>query len=953
MRQFRNLASMVAVLTLIGAAGGVVATAQAAKPPLCTAGRYALPSGSPLGAGGDVIVLNPDRTIAIGDVCDARRAKLRRTRAGTRLKVKFPPGGCAGIAGRVRLTALLTDGCATLTGAIRLPGADPVEVGGDTSECGDDVVDADADEECDGATGCAAGEFCDDICLCRPLLARASKSGTIALTDDGAYVAMVNPEDNSISVFQTSDDTRLSRVTTGDEPWSLVLAADGATAFVANRAAATVVRVSGIDTATPTVSAPVDVGAEPTGLALTPTGARLFVVEFAEGRVSVIDTATMTVTGAITGLTNPRAIAVTNDGDADDTDELVIVPEFFGEPTAGGEGKDTGRTGRVRIYAAADLAPGTPITFDPIDSGFPAGGIITNPSVMTAPNQLWAVALRGDRIYIPSVSASPEGPPRFDNNVFAVVWVGDLTDRSEVRTGAGSTNLTRAVVDSFTAPPARFVLGDIVDMDFIVGTSVSYVVSRGADAVQRVTWDDQAGVTLGSVATRQIDVIGNGAIGRCQAPTGIALSANATRAYLNCWASRRLGVIDLAAQSLLTTVVSSDAPTDEAGQSVTRGRRFYFTGRGRWSNAGGAGAGGLGAAGNETVGGEGWSSCGSCHPDGLTDNITWIFPAGPRQTTSQDGSFSHDGGAQQQRIFNHSGIFDEHHDFEANTRGVSGGLGAITTTMMPADCGTLTLEQQATLPTNLGKAAKEVADDAALAACLNPDWDDIDNFVRTIRPPGRIRTAATSSVANGRALFDTGECAKCHAGPGWTLSRRFFTPSEANNTTLQATDFTRPVGWPATWSYADGGSARKQISTQPAISADATGPAEGAAVAPLQVACVLRNVGTFGIPGDTPATDALELKSTGARAQGRGGYNIPSLYGLSVGAPYLHHGQAPTLGELLTSAAYDFHTNAGNANFSLTLAANPSNVTDLVTYLRAIDADEATVVAPAGFDGCP
>src|SRR5207249_2019708 len=90
---------------------------------------------------------------------------------------------------------------------------------------------------------------------------------------------------------------------------------------------------------------------------------------------------------------------------------------------------------------------------------------------------------------------------------------------------------------------------------------------------------------------------------------------------------------------------------------------------------------------------------------------------------------------------------------------------------------------------------------------------------------------------------------------------------------------------PVTWSYLDGANPRKHISVQPVIAADATGPGEAATIAPPEVACVLRNVGTFGIPGDTAETDALEVKATGARAEGRGGYNIPSLYGLALGRP--------------------------------------------------------------------
>jgi hypothetical protein len=167
-------------------------------------------------------------------------------------------------------------------------------------------------------------------------------------------------------------------------------------------------------------------------------------------------------------------------------------------------------------------------------------------------------------------------------------------------------------------------------------------------------------------------------------------------------------------------------------------------------------------------------------------------------------------------------------------------------------------------------------------------------------------------------------------------------------------DFFAPPAWPATWAYLNNGVPRREISNQPAnIPADPTGPAEATGVAPLQVACVVRNAGTFGVLGDQTATDALEVKNNGARAQGRGGYNIPSLYGLALGAPYLHHGQAQTLDDLFTRNAFAFHTNAGNANFSVVLGSDPQNLTDLKNFLLSIDAGTAEMPPPAGFEACP
>ena len=163
------------------------------------------------------------------------------------------------------------------------------------------------------------------------LLLRASKSGTIDISKDDRVIAMVLPDEDALAIFASDDERLLARVATGDEPSAVVLHPDARTAFVANRAAASVVRVDGIDGAAPVVSAPVPVGSEPTGLALSPGGTYLYVAEHAEGRVSVFRTKTMELVGVIAAPDHPYALAVTNDGDDDEGDELLVVPEFFGE----------------------------------------------------------------------------------------------------------------------------------------------------------------------------------------------------------------------------------------------------------------------------------------------------------------------------------------------------------------------------------------------------------------------------------------------------------------------------------------------------------------------------------------------------------------------------------------------------------------------------------------------
>lgn len=767
---------------------------------------------------------------------------------------------------------------------------------------------------------------------------RPSKSSTIAVTEDDSRVLMVNPEAGTVSIFDTTSNARLAELTVGAEPSAVVVHPDGKRAYVAVRGDGAIVRIDNLD-GTPTASTPLAVGSEPTGLALSPTGATLYVAEWAEGRIAVIDTASFTETGAITAPRNPRGVAVTNDGDADDSDELIVVPEFFGEK-AGTEGADGSRTGRVRLYRASDLGAEPAITFAPIDSGFapstaPAGA----PTVTTSPNQLWNAVVIGTKVYVPSISAAPAAPTNFQSNVHAVLYVGDLGTRAEDRGPGGTMVLPALVRDQLTAATSKQFLADIVDVDF-VGQSVAYVASRGADTVQRVVIDPANGPQLGSPQAAQIELNTTpaGSTVPCQTPTGIVITHSGGRAFVNCWVTRALGVIDLSRQALIATTISSNISAGE--RDLQDGRRFFFTGRGRWSNSG-------------------WSDCASCHPDGLTDNITWSFAAGPRQSTSVDGSYSHGPGPQQQRIFNWTGIFDEMHDFERNTRGVSGGKGAVTRpdpAIPGAQCGTLAQEVQVAISGDgLGRAVKVDQDQAG--TCTH-DWDKIDAWAKTVRPPHALRKVDPAAVMRGATLFgeptataNNAGCVKCHGGPGWTASRRAFAPGPIEPSPNVTAPFTPPAAWPTNTAATGWNFHTTQINTQPSSSLFAGFEATNRA-APNQVACVLRNVGTFG-------SDALEVRLNNAgaivRAQGRLGYNIPSLYGLAVGAPYLHHGGAGDLTELFDNPAWLAHATAGNPVWLS--AGTPAEIAgrkaDLAAFLLSIDAGTREQPIPAGFDGCP
>src|SRR5207253_10366973 len=134
--------------------------------------------------------------------------------------------------------------------------------------------------------------------------------------------------------------------------------------------------------------------------------------------------------------------------------------------------------------------------------------------------------------------------------------------------------------------------------------------------------------------------------------------------YSNNFVSRSITTINISnptAPVIIGTALASALPNAGTAEATAHlGEELFFSGRGP----------------NSRMSSEAWGACVVCHPKGRSDNITWMFDAGPRQTISLDGTFAkvnpHD-----QRILNWSGVRDENQDFELNTRAVFGGRGLI------------------------------------------------------------------------------------------------------------------------------------------------------------------------------------------------------------------------------------------------------------------------------------
>lgn len=65
-------------------------------------------------------------------------------------------------------------------------------------------------------------------------------SSPIAISRNDRLIWAVNPDDDSVSVFRPESNTRLTKISVGDEPQSIALTPDGQYAYVANAAGGSV-----------------------------------------------------------------------------------------------------------------------------------------------------------------------------------------------------------------------------------------------------------------------------------------------------------------------------------------------------------------------------------------------------------------------------------------------------------------------------------------------------------------------------------------------------------------------------------------------------------------------------------------------------------------------------------------------------------------------------------------
>jgi YVTN family beta-propeller protein len=764
-----------------------------------------------------------------------------------------------------------------------------------------------------------------------PIATSPSHSSTIALTSDDNRVVVVNREANSVSIIRVRNANgkdianKIAEIGVGEEPRCVVLSPDDQVAYVTNGISGT---VSVVNLQGRRVVKTIPVGTEPRGCALTPNGHWLFVANHTEGTVSVIDTSSWTETSRVAVGRNPTALAITNNGDDNDADETVFVTEIFAEliPHGPGEARDLGKQGVVYGFVVGNPSAVTKITLSPLaDSGFTESRAafclgthpahVANPLLCPRPdlpptdpantqnpqgvfpNQLLSAVIQGDRLWLPNIGAQPEPPERFDGNVQALVYAVDVNALTEVTSQHVNLNQQIKTEVAPVDPTSldRLFGNDIVAADANQDGSIFLIVSRGGNFVLRAS--------LGASGTLDIGAPSN--VVRFQTgnlPSGVVLSKTdgGNRAYANNEANFSVTSMDLQTNTVLFRDIPSAEPPAPGSfaHSVLVGKVAFFTALGIPDN------GVFGTPIREIIprnfrgkqSKDAWSSCGSCHPDGLADGVSWFFGTGPRQTKPLDGMFAKDNPSDQ-GLLNWSGVRGSNTDFNANSRATQGGCGFASDNTDPGNCfakGNTALANPAIYDHGIVQGGSDALDAQTL-------W-----IFAAVRPLHQPQPDALT-LTGGRGEF-ANYCASCHGGPKWTKSQIFHRDN--------------PAAVAQNGAPLDPGVTRlPPVPPSPMLANEFFSFTCNAATFKY-----LEDVGTFDV------TNPLELRdnATGSTAFGTNGFNPPSLLSINYHAPYLHRGQAQTLADV-----FALHNLPGGGTIASTLDVSAQQ--NLLAFLKSID----------------
>jgi DNA-binding beta-propeller fold protein YncE len=442
-----------------------------------------------------------------------------------------------------------------------------------------------------------------------------TSSSSIVLLPDRREIWSVNPDADSVSVFDEQQLVRLREIAVGNEPQSLARAPDGSV-WVANQFSDEIVV---IDPASGEVAERIALpyASQPLGLTFGPSGAA-YVSLYATGKLLEIDGSTRKLGRELALGPTPAAIAVAADG-------RIFVTRFLSPD----------EEGQIWLVSpqSFELVRTIPLAFDPGPDSESSGRGVPNyvSSIVISPDgtQAWVTAKKDDIARGPLRDGLSMNP---DNFVRAIVCVIDLQSEAEVLQKRMDVD-NRAMLSAIAFSP-------VGDYAYVAAQGNNWVGIMDAYAARNAGGLQQVGL----------------------APSGLVLTPEG-RLLVNAYLSREVSAYDLSASIALGDHAAppplarmSSIDVEPLPAQVLEGKRVFFN------------------AADTRMSEVGYMSCVSCHFGGGGDARVWDFTdrgEGLRNTKSLLGT----GGTVLQGRVHWSANFDEIQDFERDIRESLGGTG--------------------------------------------------------------------------------------------------------------------------------------------------------------------------------------------------------------------------------------------------------------------------------------
>ncbi|MEM7126592.1 MAG: putative Ig domain-containing protein, partial [Chloroflexota bacterium] len=546
---------------------------------------------------------------------------------------------------------------------------------------------------------------------------RPNSSTTIVYEErtGNARIWNVNPDNNSVSLFDTVTNLKVTEIVVDEEPYSLAIAPDGRI-WVSNHESAT---ISIIDPSTLAIVQTVNLPphSSPFGLVFSPTGNAAYVALEETGQLLKLNPTSGIQIDSVDVGANPRQLSISADG------SNVLVSRFITPLLPGEEGSSPQTEINGVKYGGEVLI---------IDS---TSMIVSQVIILEHSNRLDAEHTgRGIPNYLGAPLISPGGfsawvPSKQDN-----ILSGTLRDSIPLDFDHTVRSVTSRI--------------DLISNNEDIGGRVDHDNAGVANAALFDPYGNYLFVALET--NREVAVVdayaANSELFRFpveRAPQGLARSTDGMTLYVHNFMERSVTVHDITSlveggNFSVNLVATYDTVANEAlSPQILTGKQLFYD------------------AIDSRLSLDSYMSCASCHNDGGHDGRVWDFThlgEGLRNTISLEGH----AGVGQGRL-HWSANFDEVHDFENQIRNFAGGTGL----MSNGDFQT-------------GTRSDPLGDPKA---GISSDLDALAAYVTSLATFGEspYRTSGgllTGDGLAGKAIFQSANCTACHLGVGFTDSNQ-------------------------------------------------------------------------------------------------------------------------------------------------------------------------------------